>query len=69
MGPQASKISASVWLSDWSEDDDTLQVNQSRLKTDLRLGVYGMFGFFQGSDLEDVNDLHYTDCQIFVCFL
>ncbi|CAK8679779.1 unnamed protein product [Clavelina lepadiformis] len=44
---QASKISASVWLSDWSEDDDTLQVNQSRLKTDLRLGVYGMFGFFQ----------------------
>ncbi|XP_076816557.1 multidrug resistance-associated protein 1-like isoform X1 [Clavelina lepadiformis] len=44
---QASKIGASMWLSDWSADADVLPLNESRAQTDVRLGVYGALGFCQ----------------------
>nr|CAB3219630.1 multidrug resistance-associated protein 1-like [Phallusia mammillata] len=44
---QVSVVLASLWLSDWSEDADSLPVNESRAQTDYRLGIYGALGAAQ----------------------
>ena len=49
-------IGANFWLSDWADDalerkrdNSTESIEQDRNQRDLRLGVYGAFGFAQGN--------------------
>ena len=46
-GTQAASVGSSIWLSIWSSD---IHVNgtQDASQRDMRLGVYGSFGIFQG---------------------
>jgi hypothetical protein len=41
-------VSGSFWLTAWTGDSEDLALRNNTGQRDYRLGIYGMFGFFQG---------------------
>ena len=54
LGYLATQVGSNIWLSEWSNDQPTVNGTQDLALRDLRLGVYGGLGAGQGKDKTNV---------------